>query len=89
MKKRFFMREERGWEGRLHLSGRKPFIYFFQKSKCTCIFSVILKKNFSGFLPVFVHLGDELVYCAIIFLQGEDTLRTLCAFLCGRYPPRN
>ena len=34
----FFMREERGWKGRLHLSGRKPFIYFFQKSKCTCFF---------------------------------------------------
>ncbi|EEB25318.1 hypothetical protein BACDOR_02165 [Phocaeicola dorei DSM 17855] len=34
----FFMREERGWKGRLHISGRKPFIYFFQKSKCTCFF---------------------------------------------------
>ena len=35
------------------------------------LFSVILKKNFSGFLPVFVHLGDELVYCAIFFFRAK------------------
>ena len=43
------------------------------------LFSVILKKNFSGFLPVFVHLGDELVYCAI-FSSGEDTYELYAHF---------
>ena len=66
----FFMREERGGRGRLHLSGRKPLIYFFGKVSALAFF-VILKKNFSGFLPVFVHLGDELIYCAIFFFRAK------------------
>ncbi|MDR3871405.1 MAG: hypothetical protein Q3Y12_09995, partial [Phocaeicola sp.] len=34
----FFMREERGGRGRLHLSGRKPLIYFFGKVSALAFF---------------------------------------------------
>lgn len=69
MKKRFYARRE-GWKGEVTSFGKKTTYIFFGKVSALA-FSVILKKNFSGFLPVFVHLGDELIYCAIFFFRAK------------------
>ena len=70
MKKRFLC-EKRGAEGGGYIFREENHLYIFSEKYVHLLFSVILKKNFSGFLPVFVHLGDELIYCVIFFFRAK------------------
>lgn len=70
MKKRFLCEKREGGRGGCIFREENHLYISFRKVSALA-FSVILKKNFSGFLPVFVHLGDELVYCAIFFFRAK------------------
>lgn len=70
MNEETFLCEKRGAEGGGYIFREENHLYIFRKVSALAFF-VILKKNFSGFLPVFVHLGDELIYCAIFFFRAK------------------